>query len=62
MEDERPAEKVSERSKRRTRPARKWSERIDADPEEVMRVLVRTPREKIMEDSRSFRAKPEDGS
>ena len=61
MEDERSA-KVSERSKRRLRPALQWSERIDADPEEVMRVLVRTPREKIMEDSRSFRAKPEGGS
>ena len=61
MEDERSA-KVSERSKRRIRPARQWSERIDADPEEVMRVLVRTPREKIMEDSRSFRANPEGGS
>ena len=38
MSKDNPASKVRARSKRRGRPARAWPERIDADPEEVMRV------------------------
>ena len=43
MSKDKPTGKVSDRSKTR-RPARAWPVRIDADPEEVMRVLMRTRR------------------
>ena len=58
MNKNKPASKVSSRSKRRGRPAREWPERIDADPEDVMRVLMRTPREAIREEPADYRAKP----
>ena len=54
-----PAKKVKIRSKTR-RPAHAWPERIDADPEEVMRVLMRTPRDQIREEPVEYRAKPPD--
>ena len=50
MSKNEPASKVSSRSKRARQPAREWPERIAADPEEVMRVLMRTPREAIREE------------
>ena len=54
MNKNKPASKVSSRSKRRGQPARVWPERIDADPEEVMRMLMRTPREAIREEPAEY--------
>ena len=55
-----PARKVKTRSQP-PRPARVWPERIDADPEDVMRVLMRTPRTEIREEPAEYRAeKPEE--
>ena len=51
-----PAKKVKTRSKP-PRPVRVWPERIDADPEEVMRALMRTPRDEIREEPEECRAK-----
>jgi hypothetical protein len=36
--------------------------RIDADPEEVMRVLMRTPRGEIMEEPATYEAEPPEKS
>ena len=57
-----PAKKVSDRSKRKDRPARVWPERIEADPEEVMRVLMRTPRDQIREEPVEYKAEPPEES
>ena len=44
-----------------TRPARVWPERNDADPEDVMCVLMQTPRTEIREEPAEYRAeKPEE--
>ena len=60
MSKNKPTGKVSSRSKRRGRPAREWPERIDADPEDVMRVLMRTPRSQVQEEPAEYMAeKPE---
>ena len=58
MSKRKPSSNVSDRSKRRGRPSRAWPKRIDADPEEVMRVLMRTPRSQVREESGEYRAKP----
>ena len=50
MSKSRPPSIVRARSNRRGRPGRDWPERIDADPEEVMRVLMRTPRSEVREE------------
>ena len=61
MSKDKPASNVRVRSQRGGRPARPWPERIDADPEEVMRVLMRTPREGvIMDESVNYRAEGAD--
>ena len=60
MSKHKPTSNVSDRSKRRGRPGRAWPERIDADPEEVMRVLIRTPRSEVREEPAEYKAeKPE---
>jgi hypothetical protein len=61
MSKDKPTGKVSDRSKTR-RPARAWPVRIDADPEEVMRVLMRTPRDQIREEPVDYKAEPPKGS
>jgi hypothetical protein len=62
MSKNKPASKVSSWSKRRGHPAREWPERIDADPEDVMRVLMRTPRDQIREEPVDYKAEPPKGS
>ena len=56
MGNHQPSSKVRARSNRRGRPGRDWPERIDADPEEVMRVLMRTPRSEIREEPEGYEA------
>ena len=56
MSKNRPTSKVRSRSKRRGRPARVSPEQIDADPEEVMRTLMRTPRSEIREEPRDYKS------
>ena len=62
MSTNNPASKASSRSKRSRPPARVWPERIDADPEEVMRVLMRTPRGAIREELGEYKAEPPEGA
>ena len=62
MSKNKPAGKVSSRSEGQRRPTRAWPKRIDADPEEVMRVLMRTPRGEIMEEPATYEAEPPEKS
>ena len=62
MSKHKPASNAGDRSKRRGRPAREWPERIDADPEEVMRVLMRTPRSQVQEEPAEYKAEQTDQS
>ena len=58
MSDEKTSGNVSDRSKRRGRPARPWLERIDADPEDVMHVLMRTPRSETRDEPEEYKVEP----
>ena len=60
MSKHQPTSKVRARSNRRGHPGRDWPERIDADPEEVMRVLMRTPRSEIREKPADYKAEDAD--
>ena len=62
MSKNKPHSKVSDRSNRKRRPVRAWPERIDADPEEVMHVLMRTPRSEIREEPVEWKAEPPEES
>ena len=56
MSKHKPTSNASDRSKRRGRPGRAWPERIDADPEKVMRVLMRTPRSEVREEPEEYKS------